>query len=762
MSILGHRVLRREDPKFLTVGGTYVADLALEGSAYLTFVRSSMAHAKIASLDLSAVTAMPGVIGAYTNDDLGLAKLPTIMEMTNEAMVPTVLASGTVRYVGEPIVAIVAETPSIAADALEHVVVVYDPLPVVIDPVAARTDEQLLFPEAGTNVAFALDFGGDDTLFDDCDVVVEATITNQRVAPCPMEGRSAAGYLGSDGRLMFYSATQAPHSVRDTLAASLNLEPDMVHVIAPDVGGGFGAKASVYPEDIVVGWCAQRLGRPVRWTETRSESMLGLGHGRAQIQHVKIGGTRDGDIRAYRLEVLQDSGAYPGFGAVLPFATRLMVSGPYNIPKAEFASVSVVTNSTPTTAYRGAGRPEATAAIERSMDLFAREIDLDPAELRRRNLISKDDFPYTTPVETVYDVGDYTRALDLALEVAGYEELRAEQARRRESGELLQLGIGLSCYVEITNGLPDGEFGAVEVRPDGKVVVRTGTSPHGQGHVTAWSMLVAEQLGVSMDDIEIIHGDTDIVPRGGGTMGSRSLQIGGAAVNQAAVDVVDKARDLAADLLEADRNDVVLDKSKGRFHVVGTPAIAHSWAELAQAAPTRSGGPLFAEVDLASPGPTFPFGTHISVVDVDTETGKVILIRHVAVDDAGRILNPLLAEGQVHGGIAQGVAQALLEEMVYDEEGNPLTSTLADYSFISAAELPSFETRFTETPTPLNPLGAKGIGESGTIGSAPALWNAVCDALSHLGVRHIDMPTTPVRVWSALRDAAVDAGSKGR
>ncbi len=763
MSILGHRVLRREDPKFLTVGGTYVADLALEGSAHLTFVRSSMAHAKIASLDLDAAMAMPGVIAAYTNDDLGLAKLPTIMEMTNAAMVPTVLASGTVRYVGEPIVALVAETREIAADALEHVVVVYEPLPVVIDPSAARTDEQLLFPEAGTNVAFVLDFGGDDTLFDDCEVVVDATITNQRVAPCPMEVRSAAGYLGTDGRLEFYSATQAPHAVRDTLASTLSIEPDMVHVVAPDVGGGFGAKASVYPEDIVVGWCAQRLGRPIRWTETRSESMLGLGHGRAQVQHVKIGGTREGVIRAYRLEVLQDSGAYPGFGAVLPYATRLMVSGPYNIAKAEFASVSVVTNSTPTTAYRGAGRPEATAAIERSMDLFAREIEMDPAELRRRNLIGKDDFPYTTPVDTVYDVGDYTRALDLALEMAGYEELRAEQARRRESGDLRQLGIGLSCYVEITNGLPDGEFGAVEVRPDGKVVVRTGTSPHGQGHVTAWSMLVAEQMGVSMDDIEIIHGDTDIVPRGAGTMGSRSLQIGGAAVNQAAVDVVEKARDLAADLLEADRHDVVLDKSKGRFHVVGTPAISHSWAELAQAAPTRSGGPLFAEVDLASPGPTFPFGTHISVVEVDTETGKVTLVRHVAVDDAGRILNPLLAEGQVHGGIAQGAAQALLEEMVYDEEGNPLTSTLADYSFISAAELPSFETRFTETPTPLNPLGAKGIGESGTIGSTPAVQNAVCDALSHFGVKHLDMPTTPLRVWNAIRDAAVvGTESKGR
>ncbi len=758
MSILGNRVLRREDPKFLTVGGTYVADLALPGSVHVTFVRSSMAHARVVSVDSTNAQAMAGVLAVYTNDDLGMAKFPTVMGMTNEAMAPPMLASGTVRYVGEPIAVIVAESREIAEDALEQVVVEYDPLKVVIDPVKARTDEDLLFPDAGTNTSFSLDFGGDETLFDDCDVVVELALVNQRVAPCPLEVRSAAARMAEDGRLEFNSSTQAPHGVRDALATFLGLEPDQVHVVTPDVGGGFGAKAMVYPEDIVVGWCAQKLGRPVRWTETRSESMLGLGHGRAQVQHVRIGGTREGVVQAYRIEVLQDSGAYAGFGTVLPFMTRVMTSGPYKIPKAECASVSVVTNSTPTTAYRGAGRPEATAAIERIMDVFAREIDMDPAELRRRNLIGKDDFPYTTPTETVYDVGDYHRALDLALEVAGYDDLRAEQARRRATGDLRQLGIGLSCYVEITNGLPDGEFGAVEVRPDGKVIVRTGTSPHGQGHVTAWSMLVAEQLGVAIDDIEVVHGDTDIVPRGAGTMGSRSLQIGGAAVNQAAVDVVEKAKDLAADLLEADREDIVLNKANGHFHVVGTPAVSRSWAELAETA-AKDGNPLFAEVDLASPGPTFPFGTHISVVEVDTETGKVNLLRHIAVDDAGRIISPLLAEGQVHGGIAQGVAQALLEEVVYDLEGNPLTSTLADYSFISAAELPSYETRFTETPTPVNALGAKGIGESGTIGSTPAVHNAVCDAVAHLGVRHIDMPTTPIRVWNAINDAATGDGS---
>ncbi len=745
----------------MTVGGTYVADLDLPGSVHLTFVRSSMAHALVTAIDTSEAKALTGVIGVYTNDDLGLARRPTVMGMTPEAMAPSILASGTVRYVGEPIVAIVAETREIAADATELVVVDYEPLPVVVDPAEAVKDEHLLFPEAKTNTAFTLNFGGDDTMFDDCEVVVERTIANQRVAPCPLEGRSAAGEMKADGRLEFRSATQAPHGVRDTIASSLGLEPHQVHVMAPDVGGGFGAKASVYSEEIVVAWCAQKLGRPVRWTETRSESMVGLGHGRAQVQLVKMGGTRDGKVTAFRNTVLQDSGAYPEFGTVLPFMTRTMASGVYTIPKAECSSISVVTNTTPTTAYRGAGRPEATAAIERIMDVFAMEIGMDPAELRRKNLIGKDDFPYTTPVATVYDVGDYERALDLALEVADYADLRAEQRRRRAAGETRQLGIGLSCYVEITNGLPDGEFGAVEVRPDGKVIVRTGTSPHGQGHVTAWSMLVADQMGVPLEDIEVIHGDTDIVPRGAGTMGSRSLQTGGAAVNQAAVDVVEKAKDLAADLLEASREDIVLDKANGRFHVVGTPAVARSWAELAGASLNKSGNPLYAEVDLASGGPTFPFGTHIAVVEVDVETGKVTLLRHVAVDDAGRIVNPLLAEGQVHGGIAQGVAQALLEEVVYDADGNPLTSTLADYSFISAAELPSYETRFTETPTPINPLGAKGIGESGTIGSTPAVHNAVCDAVSHLGVRHIDMPTTPTRVWAAIQ-AAGQAGATER
>jgi carbon-monoxide dehydrogenase large subunit len=753
MSILGNRVLRREDPKLLTSGGVYVGDLDLPGVLSVTFVRSTVAHGRIAGIDLEAAKAAPGVVGVFSHDDLGLAPMPPGMAFLNQDMTRPLLANGVVRYVGEAIAVIVAESASAGVDAAELVVVDYEPLEVVVDPGEALKDEILLYPEIGTNNCFSLQFGHDDTLFEDCEVVVRQRIVNQRVAPCPLEGRAAAALIEADGRLMFYSSTQTAHGVRDTLATSLAIDPALIHVITPDVGGGFGAKASVYAEDIVTAWCAREVGRPVRWVETRSESMVGLGHGRGQIQDVEIGGARDGRILAYRIDVIQDSGAYPAIGAVLPFMTRTMATGVYDIARGECNSNSVVTNTVPTVAYRGAGRPEATAALERVMDCYAAEIGMDPAELRRKNLIAADAFPFTTPTGTDYDSGNYQRAFDLALEMAGYDELRSTQRARRAAGGRRHLGIGLCSYVEITNGVPEGEYGAVEILPDGKAIVRTGTSPHGQGHHTAWSMLVSEQLGIPMADIEVVHGDTDLVPRGVGTFGSRSLQAGGTAVNQAACEVVDKAKSLAAELLEAAVADIVLDKAEAIFHVAGTPAISRGWGELARAAFEREGAPLMAEVDLASPGATFPFGTHVTVVEVDSETGAVEILRHIAVDDAGRILNPLLAEGQVHGGIAQGAAQALLEEFSYDAEGNPLTSNFADYSFISAAELPRFETAFTETPTPRNPLGAKGIGESGTIGSTPAVHNAVVDAVAHLGVRHIDMPMTPERVWQAIQAA---------
>jgi carbon-monoxide dehydrogenase large subunit len=757
VSILGNRVLRREDPKFLTSGGTYVGDLDLPGAVHLTFVRSTVAHARLASVDVEQARAAAGVRGVFLNSDLGVAPLTPGMAMLNQDMKRPLLAEGVVRFVGEPIVVIAADTPTQGADAAELVVVDYDPLPVVVDPEDALKDEALLYPEIGTNNCFALQFGHDETLFEGCDAVVRQKMVNQRVAPCPLEGRSSAAEVGEDGRLRFHASTQAAHGVRDSLAKALAVDPGEVHVISPDVGGGFGAKGSIYPEDIVVACVARRLGRPARWTETRSESMVGLGHGRAQIQEVQIGGTRDGRILAYRIDVLQDSGAYPDIGAILPFMTRTMATGVYAIGRGECSSNSVVTNTVPIVAYRGAGRPEATAAIERAIDCFAAEIGMDPAEVRRKNLIGSDAFPYTTPTGTEYDSGDYVAAFDLAMEMSGYDELRAEQRRRRDAGDRRQLGIGISAYVEITNGIPEGEYGAVEVTPDGRAIVRTGSSSHGQGHHTAWSMLVSNQLGIPMEDIEVIHGDTDIVPRGVGTFGSRSLQSGGSAVHLAAVEVVDKAKALAADLFEAAPADIVLDQNGGQFHVAGTPAIAKDWGEVARAALDKDGEPLMAEVDIPSTGSTFPFGTHISVVEVDTETGAVKLKRHIAVDDAGRILNPLLAEGQVHGGIAQGVAQALLEEFCYDADGNPLTSNLADYAFVTAVELPNIERAFTETPTTKNPLGAKGIGESGTIGSTPAVHNAVVDALSLFGIRHVDMPLTPERVWGAIAAARLGA-----
>jgi len=752
VSILGNRVLRKEDPKFLTTGGTYVDDITLAGVAYVTYVRSTIAHALITSIDTSEAAAAPGVLAVFTGADVDLAPMPPAMFMLNQGITRPLLAVDRVRFVGEPVAAVVTETRALGVDAAELVLVDYEPLPPVVGVEAAEKGDVLLFPDVGSNVCLDFTTGRSEDLFDGCEVVVRQRIINQRVAPCPLEVRAAAAVWGDDGRLTQYASTQGPHGERDAIARTLGLEVDDVRVVSPDVGGGFGAKMETYPEAALLGWIARRVGRPVKWTETRSESMVGLGHGRGQVQDVEIGGTRDGDVQAYRLTVLQDAGAYASMGGLLPFMTRTMVSGVYEIPKVEFNSLSLVTNTTPVSAYRGAGRPEATAALERAIDLFAAEIGADPADVRRRNVIPPDAFPYTTQVGTTYDSGDYGRALDLVLEAAGYPQLRAEQQRRREAGDTRQLGIGMSVYVEVTSFGGGAEFGSIEVLPTGRAVVRTGTSPHGQGHVTAWAMLASDKTGIPIEDIDVIHGDTDVVPRGGGTGGSRSLQVGGSAVNQAATLLVDEAQRVAADLLEANPDDIVLDKVEGRFHVAGTPVAGRSWAELAAA---RAGeGGLKVETDFNAVGATYPFGAHLVVVEVDTETGKVVVQRVVAVDDAGRILNPLLAEGQIHGGLAQGVAQALLEEFRYDEDGNPTTANLADYTFISAAELPSFETVHMETPTPINELGVKGIGESGSIGSTPAVQNAAVDALSHLGVRHIDMPTTPERVWRALEQAA--------
>ena len=754
MSILGTRVLRVEDPKFLTGGGVYMDDLRdprLEGAAHVTYVRSVMAHARV-EVDVSEAVAAPGVVGVFTAADFAdLDPPPLPLPMLPPTMRRGWLGGPVARYVGEPVAVVVHEDKHAGEDLAELVGVDYEPLPAVIDPAESERGDTLLFEEHGSNVVLTFDHGDPDGLFDGCDVVVTQAVRNQRVAPAPLEVRGAACAWSDDGRITFWASTQSPHEARDTIATAMGVEPERVHFITPDVGGGFGAKFSVSVEDLLLAVLSQRLNRPLRWSETRTENLLSMGHGRAQEQVVTIGGTRDGDVTAYALDVLADAGGYPHFGAVLPYMTRMMAAGVYDIPGLAVRARSVVTNTAPIVAYRGAGRPEATAAVERAIDLFAAEIGMDPAEVRRRNLLPPEVFPLQTATGAAYDSGRYEAALDAALAAADYPALRAEQARRREQGDRRLLGIGVSTYVEITGGGDSGEFARINVKPDGSAIVYTGTSPHGQGHATSFAMVAAEETGIPVDRITVVHGDTDLVARGGGTGGSRSLQLGGAAVHQGALEAVDRARESAADLFEAAVGDVVLDKTRGGFHVAGSPDEVRSWAEVATAIDADHG--LIVDTDFASKGATFPFGAHVAVVEVDADTGKVELQRVVTVDDAGPVVNPVIFDGQRHGGIAQGAAQALFEEALYDVDGNPQSTNFADYAFPSAAELPDFELVAMETPTPNNPLGVKGIGEAGTIGATPAVQNAVVDAVAHLGVRHIDMPATSERVWRAMHEA---------
>ena len=748
MSILGNRVVRKEDPALLTTGGNYVDDIAVDGARHVVYVRSMVAHGNITSIDVTEARTAPGVVDVVTNADLTIGDIKPFM-LLNQSLTRPVLARERVRYVGEPIVAVVAESRAAAVDAAELVIVDIEPLPVIIDPRDALADDAIhLFPQIATNVAMHSDHSGEPISFANCDVVVTQTTVNQRLAPAPIENRSAIAWW-EDGRLVLELGCQGTHPIRNTVSEIYGLEHDQMRVICPDVGGGFGAKAHAAPEAVVLGELSRRTGRPVRWTETRSENMTGMGHGRGQIQTVTLGGTKDGDLLAYKIEILQDAGGYPNMGAILPYATRIMATGVYDIPAVEVSSKSVATNTTPTGAYRGAGRPEASAALERAVDLFADEAGLDPAEVRRRNFVQPDAFPFTTPTGTIYDSGNYEESLNRALAAAGYSELLEEQARRRASGDRRLMGIGIATYVEITGAGVGSEYGSVEVLADGSARVVTGSNPYGQGHITSWSMLVSDQTGIPLDRIEVVYGDTDLVPTGETTGGSRSLQIAGSAVFDATGKLVEIARQRAADLLEANPADIVLDTDTARFHVAGTPAVSLGWEDIGATSSDES-NQLFALSDFTASGPTFPFGTHVAVVEIDSDTGKVELRRMIACDDAGVILNPLLVDGQVHGGLAQGISQALFEEVRYDEDGNPLSTTLLDYLMPSAAEFPLFERVELETPSPINPLGAKGIGESGTIGSTPAVQNAVVDAVSHLGIRHIDMPLTPERVWRAI------------
>jgi carbon-monoxide dehydrogenase large subunit len=755
--MFGVPALRSEDPRFLRGEGRYVANIDIPGAAHAVFVRSIMPHARLVSVDAEGARGMPGVLGAYTAADLELPKLPpsgNVEGTTGELedlFSREPLAADVVRFVGEAIAVVVAASVAQATDAAEAVAVEYDALPSVTDAEAAVEDgAPLLWPDFGTNVAHSFGDGDAEDPLEGADVVVRARFVNQRVAPVPMEPNGIAVVPDDDGVTIWVSS-QVPFDVRDDLAETLGAPRDRVRVIAPDVGGGFGSKGQVYAEYHVVAAVTARLGTPVRWTETRSESMLSLTHGRSQIQTAELGARRDGTLVGLRAEILADMGAYP-IGAFMPGTTQSMLSGVYRIPRVVSTGRSVVTNTTPIGAYRGAGRPEAAALIERAMDLLADELEIDPAELRRRNFVPPDAFPFETATGATYDSGEYAKTLDEALRIAGYDALRAEQAERRHRDDPFCLGIGISTYVEIT-AFSGREYASVEVGSDGRATAFVGTSSHGQGHETAFAQVVSGSLGIPFEDVRVVHSDTALVARGEGTWGSRSLQIGGSSLFEQAGTVVEEGRKVAAALLEVDVEDV--EKVEGGFAVVGVPARTVRWADVAGAS---DGGTLRAEGRWRQRGSTFPFGAHVAVVEVDTATGAVHLRRIVAVDDCGRILNPMLVRGQQHGGLAQGIAQALFEEVRYDDDANPITATLATYAFPSAADLPSFETANTVTPTELNPLGAKGIGEAATIGSTPAVQNAVIDAVSYLGVRHIDLPVTTEQVWRALKDAGAWRG----
>jgi aerobic carbon-monoxide dehydrogenase large subunit len=744
-TILGHSIERSEDPGLVSGATRFLADLPDDGHLHAVFVRSTVAHGSLVGVDLGEVATAPGVVGAFAAADLDLA--PARAFGREPALARPLLATDRVRYVGEPVAVVVAESLDAAVDAAELVVVDIDPLPAVVDVIDALADDApVLFDAHGNNVVLDLVPEASPDLFDGADVVVAGELRHNRVAPVTLENNGVVAIPDGADAITVWVSTQSVFGVRNDIRHALGLDESAVRVRAAAVGGGFGAKGGVYPEQVVIAAIAHRLGRPVRWAETRSENLTGMTHGRASVHQFEVGARSDGTIVGLRARLVADAGAYSGRGVFIPFVSQRMASGTYRIPRIEIRPTVMVTNTTPTGPYRGAGRPEAAALCERAIDLVADELGLDAVEVRRRNLIPPDAFPYTTPTGATYDSGNYERALNLALEMVGYDDLRVEQAARRTRGDRVLLGVGVSTYVEVSG--QGSEFGSVTVEADGSVTVVTGSVPHGQSHETVWAQIASSVLGVAVDRIRVVHSDTRLVDHGTGTFGSRSLQLAGSAVLRAATDVLDRARRVVADHLEANPDDIaVLDD--GRVGVVGTPATALGWDEVASLAAA-------AQVELATAldfeqQATYPFGAHVAVVEIDVETGRVDLRRLVGVDDCGRVISPQLAEGQVHGGMAQGVAQMLFEEVRFDADGNPLTATLADYAVPSAADLIGFEAAHTETPSPNNPLGAKGIGESGTTGSISAVWNAVVDALEPFGVRHLDPPFTSEKVWRAIR-----------
>lgn len=752
MALTGQRILRREDRKLLTKGGDYIDSLKLENPLWATFVRSTEAHAKIRGIETEEAKAAPGVVAVFTAADLDIPPIPTIPLLGDlpKCLGMPILAADKVRYVGEPVAIVITENRYQGPDAVELVFVDYAPLPAVIDVEEALDSDSLLYPEVGSNLIVEMPGESSDDFFDGCDVVVRQRMVNSRMNAAPIEPRAVASSWDDAGNLTQYAMTQGVHVTQAALAGGFEIPTDKVHVIGADTGGSFGAKMRSYPEDIAVPWAARRLRRTVKWVETRTEAMLCMTQGRAQIHYAELGGSRDGRILAYRLKILQDAGAYVRMSPMMPHQTRRVCEGVYDIPKVECSAKTVVTNKAHIGAFRGAGRPEANAAIERMLDLLATEIGMDPVEIRAKNMIPKDAFPYTTRTGTVYDSGDYETALRRTCEAADYPALLAEQKRRNSAGGSKLMGIGVAAYVEVTGGFPLPEMAMAQVREDGSAVITIGRSPTGQAHETTWAIIASDELGIPMDSIDVVHSDTDAIPSGNFSAGSSSVQIGGMAVLTASIELIQKSKEVAAQELGVELDEIVLDKDDGRFHASDTAAGSMSWSDVAKAGGDDG---IRVTATFERKAPTFPFGAALVVVEIDKETGGIRLERIVAVDDAGRLINPMVAEGQVHGALATGIGQALFEEVRYDPQGNPQTTSFADYLLPSAADLPYFEALHMETPSPLNALGAKGVGESGTMASTPAIQNAVVDALRSYGVKHIDMPCTPERIWRAIQGA---------
>ncbi len=757
IKLVGRGVKRLEDPKLISGSDPYVNDVRLQGALQLAFVRSPHAHAILKRVDTSAARKIPGVVavltGADINAEVGVIHTPIPPEMfaSMNKQGYSMLAEGRVRHVGEPVAVVAAETAAAAVDGAEAVVVDYEPLPVVVNPEAALAKgAPLLYPETGSNlgVYFKGEKGDVDAAFKSAPVVIDLKMVNQRVIPLCMEPRACSAVWDDKAQKMtMWGDTQIPHGMRNQVAERLKLKPEQIHLMTGRVGGGFGAKVPVYQEDTIVPMLARRLNRPVRWAATRREDMQTTGHGRDMRCHLRLAADKTGRILALDAKITGNVGyCLYHVGCLLPVLCAQMITGCYDIQTARAEVSCAFTNTMGTVPYRGAGRPEAAYFIERGMDMLAAKVGLDPSEVRRRNFIPPDKFPYDTPLGNSYDSGEYTRALDHALAKAGYEELRKQQQAARGQGRLM--GVGIASYVEIC-GFEEDEVSDLVVADDGRVTVLTGSASHGQGHETAYAQLVADELQIPMEMVKVVQGDTALVRNGVGTFGSRSAARGGMHALGQAVKVKDKAQQVAARLLEAAAQDLVL--ADGRFSVRGVPDRAVTWQQVAAAAK----GSLDSHEDIkAGVGMLFPFGSHVATVEVDKDTGRVRLLKYMSVDDAGFLINPLLVQGQVHGGLGQGIGQALWEEAAFDDAGQLVSSTLMDYSIPKSDDLISFENDHTRTHSPRTPLGVKGIGEAATIGSTPAIANAVMDALAPLGVTHVDLPLTPQKIWTAMSATA--------